>query len=86
MEYQYRIYFSLGFYIDQFAFKEIYFAITIFGMTHPEIHIKISKPLPKKVQKVLSEKRERRALYAKRDIKSIREKDNKRDVSPLSKI
>ena len=53
-------------------------------MTHPEIHIKISKPLPEKVEKALSEKKERRALYAKGDIKSIREKDNKRDVSPLS--
>ena len=53
-------------------------------MTHPEIHIKISKPLPEKVEKTLSEKKERRDLYAKGDIKSIRQKDNTRDVFPLS--
>lgn len=53
-------------------------------MTHPEIHIKISKPLPEKVEKALSEKEERRALYAIDDLKSIWEQDSKQDVSSLS--
>jgi hypothetical protein len=53
-------------------------------MTHPEIYIKITKPLPESVQKALSDKKERQILYANGDIKAIREKDNKRDVSILS--
>ncbi|HMG15804.1 MAG TPA: hypothetical protein VK590_10170 [Saprospiraceae bacterium] len=53
-------------------------------MKHPVIHIKIDKPMPASIRQVLDEKKERGALYAKGDIKTIREMDKKKNVSALS--
>ena len=53
-------------------------------MTHPVIHIKVTRPMPDSVQKALKEKKERRVLYAQGNIKAIRDKDKKKDVSSLS--
>lgn len=50
-------------------------------MKHPVIHIKVDKPMPDSVRKVIEEKKERRMLYAKGDIKTIREMDSKKNVS-----
>jgi len=49
-------------------------------MTHPVIHIKITKPLPDTIVKAIKEKKERRLLYASGNIKAIRDKDANRNV------
>jgi hypothetical protein len=54
-------------------------------MTHPTIHIKVTKPLPAEVQQAINEKKERLMLYASGDIKAIRDMDKKKDVSAPSR-
>ena len=69
-----------------FTQKTVYLLYTLFkvvNMTHPKIHIKVTKPLPEEFQKAINEKKERLMMYSSGNIKAIREKDKKKDV-PVS--
>ncbi len=50
-------------------------------MANKVIHIKITKPLPEVIVKAIADKKERRLLYASGNIKAIRDKDTKKNVS-----